>query len=354
MERCAELVDQYLRPAPYIDELISSWFVRICRRNALTPQEFRVQFFGKREIWNVDIDRSFTADELTCVADRLAVNIGGYLSCLLEDEALPPPGVARKRVMLVVGLYHRERKRHGMQFCPVCLKEDREAYLRRAWRNALNLTCGTHEVALQDGCPVCDAPVVPHRSKGCVVSLCHACGSQLASAHTWKVSEEVANYQQAQSRFGDDTDARRKWEGFAHLFWCLAARTSVAGRFESAIRSRDLGAWVAPEESGPMVYQSASGRASRLPIIWLIYNQGEDFIARLLTEALGSAAIMKEFLRGPQYDGAAQALKALLPAPAQRVQCNRRAITMPRANLDVQRVQVGLLNLLRARGGQDR
>jgi hypothetical protein len=71
-----------------------------------------------------------------------------------------------------VGVFHRIRRRHGLQFCPECLALQ-PVYLR-AWRLSFVTHCPVHGRRLLDACPHCDAPVVPHRQfPG--RALCHVC-----------------------------------------------------------------------------------------------------------------------------------------------------------------------------------
>jgi TniQ len=86
-----------------------------------------------------------------------------------------------------VGVYHRTRRRFGLQYCPDCLAEDGEPYYRRRWRLAFMTVCERHAVPLRDRCPWCGAAVNFHRGemgdyrKFAVTSLtlCYACGHDL-------------------------------------------------------------------------------------------------------------------------------------------------------------------------------
>ncbi len=74
--------------------------------------------------------------------------------------AIKPSGILRWVNPLV--LYHRKHTAFGMQYCPLCLSEDKEPYFRIAWRLALYTFCPIHKVMMQDHC-ACGASVNFHR-----------------------------------------------------------------------------------------------------------------------------------------------------------------------------------------------
>ncbi|WP_321150951.1 TniQ family protein [Aeromonas jandaei] len=51
----------------------------------------------------------------------------------------------------------------GMQYCPLCLGEDKEPYYRLSWRLAFYTFCPRHQTLLLDRCHACGAPVAFHR-----------------------------------------------------------------------------------------------------------------------------------------------------------------------------------------------
>lgn len=343
------IVSKHLRATPFGDELISSWFLRLCKRAGLTPHEFRLQYFGAREIWNVDIDRCFGPEEVLQVARTLDVDVGDYILQLLRCGSLPSDEIQRTRVMLVVGLNHRDRTRHGLQYCPACLREGREPYFRRAWRNALNVACPAHSVALVDSCHGCDAPLASHRVEGCRITQCSNCETCLLDAPRYSLDARSQKYQRAQAESEFRASFVHDWGGFAHLFWCLSARSSHADRFASAIQSRGYSAWVPPVLSAPLVFQPVVERIRLLPMIWQIYQAGSEFIADLLREAIGNSLLLEEFLGRPGSDDIARKFINLVPGPERRAY-QRRSSAEPRERLVLQRDTIGLTEIYRARG----
>lgn len=92
---------------------------------------------------------------------------------------------------MAVDVYHRLRKKYGLQFCPDCLSEE-EPYFRKSWRLALTTLCPIHRRYLHDKCPYCKEPINFHRldfSTG-PISLCYNCKKNLSKIATTEDSVE--------------------------------------------------------------------------------------------------------------------------------------------------------------------
>lgn len=182
-------------PKPLPDELLSSWIVRIASANGVKLQTFCDRVFGKDyQLWNRDIDRlapGWLLAELgertktpTDVIQRTTLDI--YRSRLYHERS--PAG--QLRWILPAGIYHRTRRRFGLQFCPQCLASDAEPYFRTRWRVALLTFCPEHRVELHDRCPSCGSPVAFHRRElgrpevavAGPLCLCHSCAFDLRRA----------------------------------------------------------------------------------------------------------------------------------------------------------------------------
>lgn len=158
-----------IHPQPLPDELLSSWMVRLARGNGYKIHGFYTQFFGlDRQIWNRDIDHLAPRWLISGLSERTGIPESRIEQMALRTletyafERLNDAGTTRW--LMALGVFHRTRRAFGQQFCPICLSEDAEPYLRRSWRLALTTICEQHGVVLQDRCNVCGRPVVPHRA----------------------------------------------------------------------------------------------------------------------------------------------------------------------------------------------
>lgn len=167
---------------PLEDELLSSWLVRLARAHGLRLHTFCDLAWRRKAIWNRDIDKSADDEILQVLSEKTATPIervrqttlAAYEGWLYEKHN--PYG--NTKWIMPVGVYHRTRKRPGLQYCPTCLREDEDPYFRRRWRLAFVTLCERHERLLLDRCPQCKTPVNFHRisSGKSSITLCYGCG----------------------------------------------------------------------------------------------------------------------------------------------------------------------------------
>src|SRR6185369_2217960 len=172
-------------PKPQEDELLSSWLVRLARSNGLRLHTFCDIAWPHKAIWNRDIDKSADDQILTLIAAKTATPIKRAFQTTLQAyeswlyEKHNPAG--NTKWIMPVGIYHRIRRRYGMQCCTRCLADDTEPYFRRPWRIAFVTACEIHKCMLIDKCPSCDSPIIYHRCSLDLesISLCSGCGLDL-------------------------------------------------------------------------------------------------------------------------------------------------------------------------------
>jgi hypothetical protein len=164
-------------PKPLPDEAFSSWLARTAYGYAPKLHSFCNGVWPGVQIWNRDIDKScpeFLLQELAAGTGtalelaRLTV-LSRYEGSVFESSAtnVNPAWIMR------LGVWHRTRRGHGQQFCPLCLAADATPYQRICWRLGWQTACVEHGTRLLDACDRCDAPCVPHRSQ---LPTCHVCG----------------------------------------------------------------------------------------------------------------------------------------------------------------------------------
>ena len=189
-----------VRPRPLADELLSTWIVRLAKRNGQKVQAFcDCEFGNQRQLWNRDIDRlapewllsdlsTHTAVPLERVKETTLANYEGRLFRKMHLSG-------QLRWILPLLLYHRKRLGNGMQFCPQCLASDKDPYFRRRWRVALYTFCPVHECMLYDCCQNCSSPIAFHRGElgrptvldSGLLCSCWDCGFDLRSTELVQV-----------------------------------------------------------------------------------------------------------------------------------------------------------------------
>lgn len=171
---------------PYPDELLSSWLLRNIRAMGESPHSFCRAQWPSQSFWTRDLDRSAGKQILEVTAYKTETSIKRALQTTLQPHivrilgAVPKYGIASW--VLPIGVFHRLRRRHGLQYCPKCLGSDQDPYFRLHWRMAYQVACSAHGCLLNHSCPECQAPVVLHRSPDLVLSRCHVCGHDLSKA----------------------------------------------------------------------------------------------------------------------------------------------------------------------------
>lgn len=155
---------------PYKNELLSSWLVRIAHAHGLKVQSFyHLEFGSQREIWNRDIDRLAPDWLLQRLHVRTSLNLETIYNTTLQSYKNKLFSTYRSAGSLTwiqtLKIYHRTRHSYGLQFCPLCLKEDKEPYFRKSWRLSLYTFCPYHNVSMHEQCPCCASPIVFYRQE---------------------------------------------------------------------------------------------------------------------------------------------------------------------------------------------
>lgn len=184
-----------VRPDFLPGEILTSWMVRIAHAHRLSAQIFYDRTIGHdHPIWSRDIDRQPPLWLLQLLAQRTGKRLAEIQTLALTDyegsvfERQRSFGL--QEWILPLLKYHRIHRGFGMQFCPLCLKEDAIPYFRKVWRLALYTFCPAHGVILHDRCPQCGNGVSFHRQRDgdwplrgfVALSFCTHCGFDLATA----------------------------------------------------------------------------------------------------------------------------------------------------------------------------
>jgi hypothetical protein len=173
-----------LATPPVPGELLSGYLCRVAIARGTTPYGFCESELEDRSFWTRDSDRGVIRQQMDAVSRHSGLSADEVRALTLRHwlDMLAPRGYVKRQDTAiipwvnVVGLYHRTRMHHGLQYCPLCLRED--AVVPKAWRLSFVVHCPLHDIALRDACPHCDAPFVPHRAMG-RLDMCHACGGWL-------------------------------------------------------------------------------------------------------------------------------------------------------------------------------
>lgn len=154
--------------------------MRIAHAEGTTPQRWAQHHLRHVALWTRDADRAPPTTTVQALAACLACSMDSITTLSVDsgvDDRPPRCHAGIEPWITAVGLFHRIRRRHGLQYCPDCLAE--APYFRRTWRLAFVTQCPIHHRVLLDACVRCDAPIVPHRHEW-FPTRCPSCGMDLA------------------------------------------------------------------------------------------------------------------------------------------------------------------------------
>ena len=140
-----------IHPKPQINELLSSWLVRIARAHLTHTTSFTNMHFKEYPtniIWQRDLD-IWCPDELI---RRLSFKSGYSEEVIFNMTLRSLEGVITNHItgksytknIRALGNYCHVKTKGGLQFCPKCLKEDKIPYFRKEWRLTFYTYCLKH------------------------------------------------------------------------------------------------------------------------------------------------------------------------------------------------------------------
>jgi hypothetical protein len=193
----------HLKPLP--DELLSSWIIRLAHAHGYKVETVCSLLFGVGSaIWNRDIDTLAPPEVASALIRATGATVQQFESTTIRAfegslfERLNANGSTSW--VVPIGVWHRTRRRPGLMFCALCLASDQQPHFRRLWRLGFATCCVTHKVLLQDACPRCTSPIMPHRVDtggknmfpyGALITHCCSCGLDLRYASTLSAPDHL-------------------------------------------------------------------------------------------------------------------------------------------------------------------
>lgn len=153
-----------VHPRPKNNELLSSWLTRLATENGCYSHSFFTNVIGlKEDIVRTDVDRSNSTEligKLSQVSGVSTDELPKLRLSSLQGEVFSHDSLGTcVRWVLPLGFYHRIKRKRGIVYCPLCLKEDEVRHFRKSWRLAFINLCEKHGCVLWDHCYHCKANV---------------------------------------------------------------------------------------------------------------------------------------------------------------------------------------------------
>ncbi|MGE4534547.1 TniQ family protein [Halomonas sp.] len=184
------------------DESLSSWLVRAALRQGCDPLALTGAIWPGWRVWTRDVDRDIPLARLSPLVKASGIPAAKFQQAALRGacERINGHPLSDNRTWpWLLALGTRNRVRHsGQQCCQLCLAQDATPYFRREWRFAWHVGCPLHGVTLIDDCPVCQAPIEPHRlvAEDGHLSQCSRCRFDWRHTACTPISQDTLRFQQ--------------------------------------------------------------------------------------------------------------------------------------------------------------
>jgi len=172
---------------PYQDELLSSWFMRLARKNRTNVSTLVCHIFkndilakhtSKLHIKDIDL-YYFNKSQKEMIYKHTGVHIDNLqlfkYSGILDEvvDRYHKKWIAESKTHI-----HNAKHFYGARFCPLCLKE--KIYIPQLWRVMFYNICEKHSCYLHVSCPQCNATFM-YNDNGYTreMNICYQCGFDL-------------------------------------------------------------------------------------------------------------------------------------------------------------------------------
>lgn len=188
---------------PQIDELVSSWLHRLSIANGVAPQAFASVLGLSGGMWSARLDWQLPQDLAAWLGARTPVAPEAISAMAMTNTTLA-------RLWLPQRATAHRRRSTWLQFCGLCLAEDRVPYFRRCWRLASRISCFRHGCGLRDRCPACRGGLAPYAQTDVIPHhVCAHCGFDLRGAARISVEAGARRLERSVDDFCQAEIARR-------------------------------------------------------------------------------------------------------------------------------------------------
>lgn len=164
-------------------ESLTSWLVRAALKHGCSPLTFTYYYWPKYRIWTYDVDKGFDHFDGQIRSDIAVLtghNVDTFDDQILIDfsEDTSVKSDNKTPLLWTTPLSKRNRySRLGYPYCPDCMSDDKDAYLKLQWRFTWSVCCTKHKTFLQVDCGHCNQPYQPQllNVEQRYVNRCHSC-----------------------------------------------------------------------------------------------------------------------------------------------------------------------------------
>jgi len=298
---------------PKIDELFSSWLIRLSNAHFYKSHSFYSLLFPSHSIWNRDIDKSVKNELLKELSNVTLSSYDELFSTTLKSYEgnlyLNHNPNGNTKWLLPLGIEHRNRYKFGLSYCPSCLKEDNdEPYYRKKWRLAFSIICDKCGCYLKDCCSNCKKPITFHRNnlgksrkkfiyEPIKFSTCSFCGFDLSNS---KITKAEAKYIEIQRKINiilDEPTEERN--AYAHLYFDVLHHI-----IQSLIHNIPLQNRPRKIKQSDKIFESLRINERKFYLtyaFWILENFPKRFISFMKRKKIKSTTLFKDFKDIPYW-----------------------------------------------------
>ncbi len=186
-------------------ESLTSWLVRAALKHGCSPLTFTYYYWPQYRIWTYDADKGFDNIDGQITSDIAVLtgyNVDTFDNQILIDFLDDTSVKSDKKTPLLWTTPLSKRNRYSMlgyPYCPDCMSDDKEAYLKLQWRFTWSVCCTKHKSFLQVDCGHCNQPYQPQllSPEQRFINRCHSCLGKLDQAISdIKPSKALNGFQQ--------------------------------------------------------------------------------------------------------------------------------------------------------------
>lgn len=301
------------------DELLSSYLYRLSDVNVSKVHTFCKKYFTDQQVWNRDIDRSAPRSMLTKLSKITEVEYEIIFKTTLREydgslfESLNING--NNKWIMPLGIYHRKRKRFGIQFCPNCLiKDEAHPYFRKIWRLSLSVVCVRCGINLYDRCPFCLNVIAFHRNelgaKNFGISLpiccCSFCKRDFRTAVQIACQPDELSMQKKIIKW--IVHGFTEHQNYSHTYFdvlyqlikLLLSKTWQTEKFQQYMCTQQGIGWTKATSKSSFDLSDLTLRREVIKNgFWLLEDWPKRFISVCLNSELNSTTILKDFENAP-------------------------------------------------------
>lgn len=196
-----------IKPLPFAtpllnDESLTSWIVRASIKQGCDTTTFTEYYWPGKRLTIYDIDKGYRHldpsihKDISILANTDANRVNQHTLTHFANELKLVSNNAVGVKWSTPLSKRNQYGRIGYPYCPDCMQDDQQAFLKLQWRMSWTVCCSKHEKFLQTNCPHCKLPFQPLLSRIELrnINRCYHCEHKITKVTSCPVSTTILKY----------------------------------------------------------------------------------------------------------------------------------------------------------------